>query len=186
METSDGGSKAPQITSSSITLRSVKIQPGLKHSRPRRCQSGETLVEQSHRASDGDQQGAVVAKKAATLLTQSSLEAEGFETPQFAPRFVKVLKSRIVTEGQDLVLSCTVHGDPRPEISWLLNDQPIQFARSTYEDQIAQLTVQDALPEDRGVYTCVAQNSCGSSSCKATVTVTDCYNVSIYTFSDVG
>ncbi|XP_069591386.1 titin-like [Ranitomeya imitator] len=77
METSDGGSKAPQITSSSITLRSVKIQPGLKHSRPRRCQRGETLVEQSHRASDGDQQGAVVAKKAATLLTQSSLEAEG-------------------------------------------------------------------------------------------------------------
>ncbi|XP_073401365.1 uncharacterized protein [Dendrobates tinctorius] len=77
METPDRGSKAPQVSSSSITLRSVKIQPGVEHNRPGRRQSGETLVDRSHRASDSDQQGAVEAKKATTLLTLSSMEAEG-------------------------------------------------------------------------------------------------------------
>ncbi|XP_040418012.1 myosin light chain kinase, smooth muscle isoform X1 [Cygnus olor] len=57
--------------------------------------------------------------------------------------------------------------------SWLLTvkKQPIQYAHSTFEDGVAKLTVQDALPEDDGIYTCLAENNTGQASCSAQVTV---------------
>lgn len=55
--------------------------------------------------------------------------------------------------------------------SFLSADQPIQYADSTFEDGIAKLTVQDALPEDDGFYTCLAENNIGQASCSAQVTV---------------
>uniref|UniRef100_A0A8C0F8I1 Myosin light chain kinase, smooth muscle n=1 Tax=Bubo bubo TaxID=30461 RepID=A0A8C0F8I1_BUBBB len=57
--------------------------------------------------------------------------------------------------------------------SWLLTvrNHPIQYAHSTFEDGVAKLTVQDALPEDDGIYTCLAENNTGQASCSAQVTV---------------
>lgn len=55
--------------------------------------------------------------------------------------------------------------------SFLSADQPIQYAHSTFEDGVAKLTVQDALPEDDGIYTCLAENNRGQASCSAQVTV---------------
>lgn len=49
--------------------------------------------------------------------------------------------------------------------------QPIQFAHSICEAGVAELHIQDALPEDRGTYTCLAENAFGQVSCSATVTV---------------
>lgn len=49
--------------------------------------------------------------------------------------------------------------------------QPIQFAHSICEAGVAELHIQDALPEDRGTYTCLAENALGQVSCSATVTV---------------
>ncbi|XP_039179724.1 myosin light chain kinase, smooth muscle isoform X3 [Crotalus tigris] len=87
------------------------------------------------------------------------------------PHFLRVLKSCHVSEGQDFTLRCSVEGIPVPQVIWLLNDQPIQYACSDFEDGIAKLTVQDALPEDDGVYTCLAENAAGRASCCAQVTV---------------
>lgn len=55
--------------------------------------------------------------------------------------------------------------------SFLSADQPIQYAHCTFEDGVAKLTVQDALPEDDGIYTCLAENNTGQASCSAQVTV---------------
>ncbi|XP_064926575.1 myosin light chain kinase, smooth muscle isoform X2 [Columba livia] len=90
---------------------------------------------------------------------------------EVAPCFSSVLKGCTVSEGEDFVLQCCVRGVPVPQITWLLNDQPIQYADSTFEDGIAKLTVQDALPEDDGFYTCLAENNIGQASCSAQVTV---------------
>lgn len=49
--------------------------------------------------------------------------------------------------------------------------QPIQFAHSICEAGVAELHIQDALPEDCGTYTCLAENALGQVSCSATVTV---------------
>uniref|UniRef100_A0A8C0FDJ8 Myosin light chain kinase, smooth muscle n=1 Tax=Bubo bubo TaxID=30461 RepID=A0A8C0FDJ8_BUBBB len=90
---------------------------------------------------------------------------------EVAPCFSSVLKGCTVSEGQDFVLQCCVGGVPVPQITWLLNDHPIQYAHSTFEDGVAKLTVQDALPEDDGIYTCLAENNTGQASCSAQVTV---------------
>uniref|UniRef100_A0A670YKA8 Myosin light chain kinase, smooth muscle n=1 Tax=Pseudonaja textilis TaxID=8673 RepID=A0A670YKA8_PSETE len=87
------------------------------------------------------------------------------------PHFLRVLKSCHVSEGQDFTLRCSVEGIPVPQITWLLNDQPIQYVCSDFEDGIAKLTIQDALPEDDGIYTCLAENAAGKASCCAQVTV---------------
>ncbi|XP_006154636.1 myosin light chain kinase, smooth muscle isoform X1 [Tupaia chinensis] len=88
-----------------------------------------------------------------------------------APSFSSFLKDCTVIEGQDFVLQCSVQGTPVPRITWLLNGQPIQYAHSTCEAGVAKLHIQDALPEDHGTYTCLAENAVGQVSCSARVTV---------------
>ncbi|XP_071471372.1 myosin light chain kinase, smooth muscle isoform X3 [Marmota flaviventris] len=88
-----------------------------------------------------------------------------------APSFSSVLKDCTVVEGQDFVLQCSVQGNPVPQITWLLNGQPIQYAHSTCKAGVAELNVLDALPEDNGTYTCLAENSLGQVSCSAKVIV---------------
>ncbi|XP_037065678.1 myosin light chain kinase, smooth muscle isoform X3 [Peromyscus leucopus] len=100
-----------------------------------------------------------------TLLVERSNLA------QTAPSFSSVLKDSVVIEGQDLVLRCSVRGTPVPRITWLLNGRPIKFAHSICEAGMAELHIQDALPEDRGTYTCLAENALGQVSCSARVTV---------------
>ncbi|KAB0373758.1 hypothetical protein FD755_014014, partial [Muntiacus reevesi] len=90
---------------------------------------------------------------------------------EVAPSFSSALRDCTVVEGQDFVLRCSVQGTPVPRITWLLNGQPIQYARSTCEAGVAELHIQDTLPEDDGTYTCMAENTMGQVSCSARVTV---------------
>ncbi|KAM5281750.1 myosin light chain kinase, smooth muscle isoform 2-T2 [Ctenodactylus gundi] len=96
---------------------------------------------------------------------------EGLAMMKVAPSFSSVLKDCTVIEGQDFVLQCSVQGTPVPQITWLLNGQPIQYAHSTCRAGVAELRIQDALPEDNGTYTCLATNTWGQVSCSAKVTV---------------
>ncbi|KAG2459419.1 MYLK protein, partial [Polypterus senegalus] len=52
-----------------------------------------------------------------------------------------------------------------------VTDKTILYAHTTYENQIARLNVQDALPEDDGMYSCVAENSFGRAVCSAKVAI---------------
>ncbi|KAM8770634.1 myosin light chain kinase, smooth muscle isoform 2-T2 [Rhynchonycteris naso] len=90
---------------------------------------------------------------------------------EVAPLFSSVLKDCTVVEGQDFVLQCSVQGNPVPRVTWLLNEQLIRYAHSTWEAGVAELHIQDALPEDDGIYTCLAENPLGQVSCSAKVTV---------------
>ncbi|XP_057552207.1 myosin light chain kinase, smooth muscle isoform X3 [Hippopotamus amphibius kiboko] len=100
-----------------------------------------------------------------------SLVVKRLAVMEAAPSFSSVLKDCTVVEGQDFVLQCSVQGTPVPRIMWLLNGQPIQYAHSTCEAGVAELHIQDALPEDSGTYTCLAENTLGQASCSARVTV---------------
>ncbi|KAJ8253328.1 hypothetical protein GJAV_G00211680 [Gymnothorax javanicus] len=88
-----------------------------------------------------------------------------------APVFSSVLTDCTVSEGQALILQCSVEGKPQPQISWLLNEKPVSPTHTSFEGGVAKLTVLDTLPEDDGSYSCVAENSLGTATCTARVTV---------------
>ncbi|XP_062908318.1 myosin light chain kinase, smooth muscle-like isoform X1 [Mobula hypostoma] len=100
-----------------------------------------------------------------------TLTVKGSRAKEMPPVFTSKLKDCTVSEGQDFVLECSVDSKSQPRITWLVNDKPIQYAHSTFEGGTAKLSVQDALPEDDAVYTCVAENKSGKVSCSAKVTV---------------
>ncbi|XP_043930851.1 myosin light chain kinase, smooth muscle isoform X2 [Protopterus annectens] len=105
------------------------------------------------------------------VSSSCTLNVKKPKVEEVAPVFTSVLKDCTVTEGQNLVLQCSVEGKPTPQVSWLVNDKPIQYAHSSLENGVAALKVQDALPEDGGIYTCVIENSKGRASCSARVIV---------------
>lgn len=99
-------------------------------------------------------------------LTVKSLRVEGKP-----PVFSSTLTDCSVSEGQDFCLHCSVEGEPQPEVSWLLNEKPVQYSYTVYENGECELRVQTAVMEDAGVYSCVAVNDHGRAVCSACVLV---------------
>ncbi|KAF4086994.1 hypothetical protein AMELA_G00090510, partial [Ameiurus melas] len=88
-----------------------------------------------------------------------------------APVFRSALKGCAITEGQNVSLQCSVEARPQATISWLLNDKAIPYGNTMFDGVQAQLTVQDAVCADEGVYSCVAENENGRAVCTARVLV---------------
>ncbi|XP_039306923.1 titin isoform X3 [Solenopsis invicta] len=84
------------------------------------------------------------------------------------PSFCTRLTNRIVGVGMKIRLTCTVLGNPEPRIYWMKDDQKLDAShnrcRVRYENGMAYLELRDTLPEDAGVYTCVAENTHGTST----------------------
>ncbi|XP_048202738.1 myosin light chain kinase, smooth muscle isoform X2 [Perognathus longimembris pacificus] len=123
------------------------------------------------RARDSGKYSCTASNSQGQVSCSWTLSVERPAIMKVAPSFSSVLKDCTVIEGQDFVMQCSVQGTPVPRISWMLNGQPIQYARSTCKAGVAELHIQDALPEDHGIYTCLAENSMGQVSCSAKVTV---------------
>uniref|UniRef100_A0A8C6ZYG4 Ig-like domain-containing protein n=1 Tax=Nothoprocta perdicaria TaxID=30464 RepID=A0A8C6ZYG4_NOTPE len=90
------------------------------------------------------------------------------------PAFIMQPKSQNVNEGQDVLLTCEVSGDPSPEIEWFKNNQPIAVSshiRVTRSKNIYSLEIQNAAVSDTGKYTVKAKNYHGQCSATASLTV---------------
>lgn len=78
-------------------------------------------------------------------------------------------------------LTCTVLGNPEPRIHWLKDDQKLDASNSRcrmrHENGMAYLELQDALPEDAGIYTCVAENIHGTSTTESILRIYSDYKV---------
>lgn len=48
--------------------------------------------------------------------------------PSNEPAFITQPKSQNVNEGQDVLFTCEVSGDPSPEVEWLRNNQPVSIS----------------------------------------------------------
>ncbi|XP_061226041.1 myosin light chain kinase, smooth muscle isoform X3 [Neopsephotus bourkii] len=159
------GSQVLQKTSSTITLQAVKLQPEPK------AEPQATFIRQGEERKRA-MQPLMSAQQTPSLMGQVSPRSRETENRPGAwkavmeekreplgmpPQFVSHPQSLEASEGQ--------------EIKFKSRDQPIQYAHSTFEDGVAKLTVQDALPEDDGIYTCLAENNTGQASCSAQVTV---------------
>ncbi|XP_055385446.1 twitchin isoform X34 [Condylostylus longicornis] len=90
------------------------------------------------------------------------------------PEFTKQLQDVTILDGEQLLLSCIVKGDPEPQITWHKNGKAISSSEVVdlkYKNGIATLTIHEVFPEDEGVYTCTATNSMGSIETKSKLTI---------------
>lgn len=85
------------------------------------------------------------------------------------PRFDRLLSDILTDEGETIEFECSVLGDPRPTVKWLLNNKEIALngrVHFTYTTEgIVRLTIQQVSQLDKGVYTVKATNSCGDAKC---------------------
>ncbi|XP_053076928.1 myosin light chain kinase, smooth muscle isoform X4 [Acinonyx jubatus] len=93
-----------------------------------------------------------------------------------APTFKEKLQDVHVMEGQKLLLQCQVSSDPPTTITWTLNGKTLKttkFIVLSQEGSLCSVSIEKALPEDRGVYKCIAKNGAGQAECSCQVTVDD-------------
>ncbi|VDN15737.1 unnamed protein product [Dibothriocephalus latus] len=130
-----------------------------------------------------------------TTISRTNLDVDLAQQPSFAPitmeipyasqpsepaRFAEGLpKSADIREGVTVQLAARIAGEPRPEVCWLKNGQPLQpsqktFAtlewsaedkRSTFQpDNRAILTLIEPTVSDSGVYTALVKNPTGQDT----------------------
>ncbi|KYN45103.1 Muscle M-line assembly protein unc-89 [Trachymyrmex septentrionalis] len=91
------------------------------------------------------------------------------------PSFCTRLTNRTIEVGMRVRLTCTVLGNPEPRIYWTKDDQKLNASDNRYkmrfENGMAYLELQDALPEDAGIYSCVAENTHGTSTTESILRV---------------
>lgn len=91
------------------------------------------------------------------------------------PKFTKLLSDILVSEGERIILECSVTGEPTPEIRWALNNQEIRESEHVKlahsEDGTVKLEIEKVTPDDKGVYTVKASNYCGDAKCFAQLIV---------------
>uniref|UniRef100_A0A8C5QUW3 non-specific serine/threonine protein kinase n=1 Tax=Leptobrachium leishanense TaxID=445787 RepID=A0A8C5QUW3_9ANUR len=94
-----------------------------------------------------------------------------------APEILVPLADVMCTLGDTVTLHCKVCGRPKPNISWKGPDQSIldvessTFTMSASESGDVKLRICNLMPQDSGIYTCVATNDLGIASTSATVKV---------------
>lgn len=96
-------------------------------------------------------------------------------TEFISPRFIEKIKSAQLMDGEQLLLSCQVIGNPIPKIEWYRNKQILEEIKGITISQeingLCTLTITEVFPEDAGEYTCYASNKIGEALCTATVSV---------------
>ncbi|XP_043932480.1 immunoglobulin-like and fibronectin type III domain-containing protein 1 isoform X2 [Protopterus annectens] len=81
-----------------------------------------------------------------------------------APRILAILKPHIVPNGFNCYMTCAVHGEPQPKITWYKNGQELSQNTNIWSSNIrgvCSLVIPCATGKDSGDYTMIAKNSVG-------------------------
>lgn len=95
-----------------------------------------------------------------------------------APQVLEPLRNLIIREGESVVLSTQIVGNPTPKITWLKNGEPLQGVGKSDKDTHT-LTLISPNKDQSGEYTVKAVNSVGSVETSATLTVEGMYTENI-------
>ena len=90
------------------------------------------------------------------------------------PVFRRQLTDGRVRQGRVLLLTATVTGNPLPVVTWLHDGACVDASPDyviTYNNGECELRIEEALPQDGGVFVCKAANMLGSDQTGAAVRV---------------
>jgi len=107
------------------------------------------------------------AKCSANLVVEERRQGRGGLVP---PSFLTTIQDAIVKAGQLVRFDAKVTGTKPMDIYWLKNGRKISSDiryKILEEDEIHTLIIIETLPEDSGMYECVAINSAGEGRCEA-------------------
>ncbi|XP_015261093.1 PREDICTED: kalirin-like, partial [Gekko japonicus] len=98
---------------------------------------------------------------------------------EVAPEFLVPLVDITCLLGDTVILQCKVCGRPKPTITWKGPDQNIldndnstaAYTVSSCDSGEITLKICNVMPQDSGIYTCVATNELGTASTSATIKV---------------
>ncbi|XP_025072309.1 coiled-coil domain-containing protein 141 isoform X3 [Alligator sinensis] len=89
------------------------------------------------------------------------------------PDFIQKFGHKTLQQGEDLILHCTVHGRPRPNVVWTKDD--IQVVDGDISiDKLGDsyyLLKRNVVLADTGKYVCIASNEVGEAHCSAFIKV---------------
>ncbi|KAM4836377.1 striated muscle preferentially expressed protein kinase isoform 2-T2 [Thomomys bottae] len=111
-----------------------------------------------------------------TMKSSPSQDHHSSDTGCKAPPTFKVsLMDQSVREGQDVIMSIRVQGEPKPVVSWLRNRQPVRPDQRRFAEEaeggLCRLRILAAERGDAGFYTCKAVNEYGARQCEARLEV---------------
>lgn len=107
------------------------------------------------------------AKCSANLVVEEVRQGRGGLVP---PSFLTTIQDTAVKAGQLIRFDAKVTGTKPMDIYWLKNGRKISSDiryKILEEDDVHTLIIIETLPEDSGIYECVAINSAGEGRCEA-------------------
>ena len=96
-----------------------------------------------------------------------------------APEISQPPKNASEVEGQDVVFSCSVDGNPSPVVTWTKNGEELNVTANSRINVLStnnnhSLIITNVNRSDAGQYTCVASNSVSSSTSSAATLTVQC------------
>lgn len=87
------------------------------------------------------------------------------------PEILEPLQSYIVKEGETVVLSTQIVGNPSPKITWYKDGKPIKGLQPKQDGHVNTLNLIQPQLADSGEYSVIAINDIGKAETRATLTV---------------
>ncbi|KHJ42218.1 phospholipase D domain protein [Trichuris suis] len=97
------------------------------------------------------------------------------------PEFLKVFTDLRATFGASVTLDCLLIGRPRPKVTWLFNDKPVEFEDVDIFDTAdsCRLVIRRLCHHHIGQYAVIAENEVGRATCTASIKFNDGRELSI-------
>uniref|UniRef100_A0A8C9SCC1 non-specific serine/threonine protein kinase n=1 Tax=Scleropages formosus TaxID=113540 RepID=A0A8C9SCC1_SCLFO len=141
----------------------AKVENGLR--KPKEILSSKVNVKESNSSEESDCDE-LDPKTSMELLNPNFIQ-------EVAPEFLIPLSDVTCAFGETVVLCCKVCGRPRPTITLKGPDQNLLFSTVTVLRETGDILLKicNLMPQDTGIYTCVAVNDHGTASSSASIKV---------------
>ena len=95
------------------------------------------------------------------------------------PEFTSNPNNTTRKEGENVILSCTVAGNPAPDVIWTKDGQTLnipadQRLNVSFTENTSSLTITNVVRGDQGLYRCVANNSVQNSTSNPGILTVNC------------